>query len=534
MSIVDTFTESRLAGVAIALGALSVKGVSNAELDLAARADPCLDLVVELAHAEITQGEDPLGEIFRLLRTPAERRSLGATYTPPALVRWMLDWAADNQEPARIVDPGVGSGRFLVEAGRRFPAASLVGVELDPLAALMTRAHLAAAGMASRAEVLVCDYREANLPRVAGRTHFVGNPPYVRHHLISSTWKTWLTENARTLGLNASQLAGLHVHFFLATALHAKAGDTGTFITAAEWLDVNYGRLLRELFLGPIGGRDLVVIEPTAEPFPDAATTAAVTTFEVGSRSPTIAVNRVASTDDLVPIGLGQPVHRNRFEASDRWTHLTRAPRQIPHDFIELGEICRVHRGSVTGANKIWIAGEHSKELPESVLFPSVTRARELFTAGNVLDSASGLRSVIDLPVDLDQLEPAERTAIERFLRLARHQGANRGYIASHRKAWWAVGLREAPPVMATYMARRPPAFVRNRADARYINIAHGLYPREVLSETVIMNLVRYLRTAVCTSEGRTYSGGLTKFEPREMERIHVPHPDMLACGVTA
>jgi adenine-specific DNA-methyltransferase len=28
--------------------------------------------------------------------------------------------------------------------------------------------------------------------------------------------------------------------------------------------------------------------------------------------------------------------------------------------------------------------------------------------------------------------------------------------------------------------------------------------------------------------DGRTYSGGLTKFEPREMERLIVPSPDIL------
>ena len=53
--------------------------------------------------------------------------------------------------------------------------------------------------------------------------------------------------------MSASQLAGLHVYFFLATALRARAGDFGVLITAAEWLDVNYGSLVRELFLGKLG-----------------------------------------------------------------------------------------------------------------------------------------------------------------------------------------------------------------------------------------------------------------------------------------
>ena len=76
------------------------------------------------------------------------------------------------------------------------------------------------------------------------------------------------------------------------------------------------------------------------------------------------------------------------------------------------------------------------------------------------------------------------RGAIERFLRIAKKDGAHAGYIASHRKAWWAVGLRRPAPILATYMARRAPVFTRNLALARHINVAHGLYPREVMDET--------------------------------------------------
>ena len=81
-------------------------------------------------------------------------------------------------------------------------------------------------------------------------------------------------------------------------------------------------------------------------------------------------------------------------------------------------------------------------------------------------------------------------------------------------------------------MARRPPAFVVNKADARHINVAHGLYPREGLSERARKTLVDYLQTNISQRSGRTYAGGLTKFEPREMERLIVPGPAMLSAGV--
>src|SRR5258708_6560530 len=107
--------------------------------------------------------------------------------------------------------------------------------------------------------------------------------------------------------------------------------------------------------------------------------------------------------------------------------------------------------------------------------------ARDLFRAGRELADAPALRRGIDLPAGLDVFEGAERRAVDRFLKIARSMGGDKGYIAEHRKAWWSIGLRPPAPILTTYMARRTPAFVLNRAEARHINIAHGIYPRETL-----------------------------------------------------
>ena len=136
------------------------------------------------------------------------------------------------------------------------------------------------------------------------------------------------------------------------------------------------------------------------------------------------------------------------------------------------------------------------------------------------------------MPRELSSFDDDERRAITRFKRYARRQGAATTYVANNRKVWWSVGLHEPAPILATYMARRPPAFVRNRAAVRHLNIAHGLYPREQLDDRTLTSLARHLSNAATMRDGRVYAGGLTKFEPREMERILVPTPDRLAaCG---
>jgi len=538
-------SEQALVAAALALGAREVPGWSAAEKRLARSAcsrdsisapasllsprPPRIPDVEDLRHL-LEKGMDPLGEIFCQLRSAAHRRRLGATYTPFEIVDFMVSSLARQGVPRRVVDPGAGSGRFLLRAAREFPEAELVGIEIDPLAALLLRGNLAGAGLAQRSRVIVGDYRDAALTAtgaIDGPTLYIGNPPYVRHHLVTPEWKRWLVATANGQGYRSSQLAGLHIYFFLATALRAQSGDRGAFITAAEWLDVNYGRLMRDLFLDRLGGTGVIIIEPTASPFPDAAATAAITSFRIEARPATIRFKRINALSELRN-GQGPGIRRECLAAEARWSRLSEARPGVPAGYVELGELFRVHRGQVTGANRIWIAGKHSRGLPEAFLFPTVTKARELLQAGLVLADCRPLKRVIDLPPDLSVLGKKETQAVRRFLALARAAGADQTYIARNRKAWWSVGLRQPAPILATYMARRPPAFVRNLAQARHINIAHGLYPRQDLSEDYLELLLRFLAARVGISGGRTYAGGLTKFEPREMERITVPAPESI------
>jgi adenine-specific DNA-methyltransferase len=584
--------DGELALVALAgrLGAATVAGWSDAEQQLVAQARAAdrpglagLGFGAGAARDGIRRGGDPLGEAFCALRGPARRRPRGQTFTPPMIIESMISWAASaGTRPARVVDPGSGSARFLIAAGRRWPGADLVGVEIDPLAAIVGRASLAAAGLAARSRIILGDYRGVALPPGAGPTLFLGNPPYVRHHQITPEWKSWLHRTAAGYRLPASGLAGLHVHFFLATAQHAQPGDLGALITAAEWLDVNYGRLVRELLLGPLGGESVHLVEPAVPVFADAIATSAVTCFRPGQAVGAIRLARVASPAALGTLVGGGPVPADLLRDAPRWGPLLHgaagqcgagsgsapagepaaaggpvkarvsappgrdatagapsetggspgstgpARRGLPAGYVELGELCRVHRGQVTGANAVWVtAGPHAL-IPARFQFAAVTRARELFAAGAVLPPGAALRRVIDLPADLAELPAAEQAAVARFLRAAVAAGAADGYVARHRTPWWRVRLAEPPPILASYMARRPPVFVRNLAGARFVNIAHGLYPREPLPPELLDALASYLRQSVTTDQGRVYAGGLVKFEPREMERLPVPVPDLL------
>lgn len=325
---------------------------------------PVEPLDLQETRSLILEGEDPLGRAFCAARTAEERRSHGQTFTPAPIVRSMLEWARGRTVPARVVDPGCGSGRYVLAALSTFPSATGVAVDLDPYAALMTRAGAHVLGLESRLDVVVGDYRELSLPRIEGVTLFLGNPPYVRHHAIDGRWKTWLGETASKMGLSASGLAGLHVHFLLATALHAQVGDVGSFITSSEWLDTGYGRLVRDLLTGPLSASSIHVLNPKSLPFDDATVTGAIMCFEVGADSPNVRIQTAGSVDVLGDLSAGLPVPRQRLAGASRWSAVTRPAPRTPDGYVELGEIARVHRGAVTGANRVWVTSRDAVDPP--------------------------------------------------------------------------------------------------------------------------------------------------------------------------
>lgn len=522
-------TDRELAAIAFAL--LAPKTALTAdEKKLLVDASAPSAREIERVRADIQSGGDPLGIAFCAVRSPEARRDLGATYTPKQIVDAMVGWAEnEGPAPSRVVDAGAGSGRFTVAAAKAFPNASLIAVEIDPLAALMLRANASVLGFASRLTVKLVDYRKVSLPKIKGTTLFIGNPPYVRHHDIGKQWKAWLSETAQRLGFKASGLSGLHIHFFLKTRTLAREGDFGAFITASEWLDVNYGSLLRQMLANGLGGAALHVLDPKSQPFSDAMATGTITCFRVGNRPDQLVMRSVESLDELAPLSDGRKVEWAELEAAPKWSILIRRSATPIGDQIELGELFRVHRGQVSGKNSVWIESAAASGVPARYLFPTITRARDLIDAGVALDDASRLKRVIDLPRDLSALTAAERRGVDRFLTWAKQNGGDQGWIATHRRAWWSVGLRSPAPILCTYMARRVPAFVRNKASARHLNIAHGLYPLEPLSELVLDAVIRHLRETVSLSSGRTYAGGLVKFEPGEVERLHIPSPATIA-----
>jgi hypothetical protein len=493
---------------------------------------PCKDAVLlETIRRDLLQGNDPLGTVYCQLKGALERRPGGQTFTPRPVVEAMMDWAARQADSyARVVDPGAGSGRFTFSALAKFRKASAVAIERDAVLALVLRAGAAIHGVTQRLQIVVEDFRDTNLPAVRGKTLFIGNPPYVRHHDVSPEWKTWYSDRLKKLGHGHSQLAGLHLHFFLKVVELARKGDEGCFVTAAEWLDVNYGKALRDLLSNGLGGKAVYTVSPEIRVFDDAMVSAAITCFAPGAEHTSIYFKKILHSFDLNSLKGGREVSIKKAHSEPRWsTFLAPVSEAQTKGFVALGELFKVSRGQVTGLNKVWIAGPKTPSVPKRFMVPCVTKATDITRSpDHRIRSLTHLRRVVSLPASLNELTEPERKEVEAFLVWAKEEGGANGYIATHREPWWRVELKPPAPIIVTYMGRRPPVFAVNLAGARLINVAHAVFPRENLSEDYLDALATWLNANVSIANGRAYAGGLIKFEPSEIMRLRIPPPAIL------
>ena len=190
---------------------------------------------------------------------------------------------------------------------------------------------------------------------ISGRRAFLGNPPYVRHHDLSSAAKIWAKRAAAGLGLGISGLAGLHALFILKAASSSKEGDLGCFVTSAEWLDVGYGRLIRDLLSTRLGCARMDLIDPRAQVFEDAMSTGLITGWQVGYRGP-VTLRRASSRDELKALNNGLSRRRVAFDPNSKWSPLfSRRRNGSSNGLVPLSTIARVHRGVVTGANAFFL-----------------------------------------------------------------------------------------------------------------------------------------------------------------------------------
>jgi type I restriction-modification system DNA methylase subunit len=243
-------------------------------------------------------GSDIVGFIYEELIPAAERHALGQFYTPPAIAELITRWAVRNAED-KVLDPGCGSGTFLVKAYKRLLELKgyheptervhkeilhqLYAFDINPFPLHLTALNLATRYIRAPStemntihtdffrvkaeQTFVPSYvvktpkgeikREIPIPKFDA---IIGNPPYTRwteipertRDAIKYSIGKLLTEYDLTAQVQRGVEPGIYIHFITHSFDMLKEGGRLGMIISDSWLQtdygVNFGRFLLDHF----------------------------------------------------------------------------------------------------------------------------------------------------------------------------------------------------------------------------------------------------------------------------------------------
>jgi hypothetical protein len=410
----------------------------------------------------------------------------------------------------------------------------MLGIDIDPVSLDMARVNLVVRGIGHfdlRAE----NFLLAEIPERPSAV--ICNPPYSRHHSIPSEDKARIhAAIEERLGIRVSRLAGLHALFLLRALEIVKDGGRLAFITPAEWLDVNYGRAIKEFALERSHVEAIVLWKNDHLVFDGVLTTAAITLFRSDPRpGPTRIVqlprSGKPSVEEVIAAATGHEtglqVREVELDVDAKWSQPIRRRRRTRGK--KLRDLARVRRGIATGRNSFFVLSETDRRrhgLKRNDLLPCITTPRLIPADELSKADLEGLDPGVPRWVVNCRLPQAEATEdpLGRYLRWGKEElKVHEGYLASRRKPWYGLEERPRSPILFTYMNRRQPRFIRNRAEAVPLNTFLIIEPSGDVDADHLWRMLQGDHFMGQLDDAkRIYGGGLWKVEPRELSELRI------------
>ena len=474
------------------------------------------------------------------------RNELGQFATPAQLADDITKAALQfcDLDRIRFFEPALGTGAFfgaLLRQVSRARIVSAMGIEINDACASVARRLWKDTGL----RVMTEDFTriepqkvfKTSLPNIILTT-----PAYVRHHHLKSDYTAMLQRSASRVVRNSiSGLSGLYVYFVLAAHEWLAENGIGAWLIPAEFMDVNYGEVLRRYLSCHVELLQMHRFDPTEVQFADALVSSAVVILRRRKPSEQHAVVVSHGGSVAAPKG-SEHVELSRLRSSCKWSQLFTSRSGLAEGRgCPLSSLFIIKRGIATGANDFFILPRRELarlEIDEQFVKPILPSARLLEEAVIASDS-SGFPLIDDQMVVIDTEMPLEDIrksckGLWRYLKSGEERGIHEGYLLRNRDPWYRQEQRAPAPFLCTYMGRKKASgktfrFFWNRSRAIAANTYLLLYPTNSLRGPIANNpvlgerIVRLLNSLApkdFVDNGRVYGGGLFKMEPRELGRV--------------
>jgi adenine-specific DNA methylase len=442
-------------------------------------------------------------------------RKNGVYYTPAALAEFLAK-PLIKSEPAKLLDPAYGEGSLLLAAEKVARAkkirtsVQLYGCDTKPVNGLLE--HLPQANL-----------KKTDFFEFSTQNKFdiiLMNPPYVRHHFQDNSLIAKYRKRFPDLELLTFK-ADLWAYFMVKAVLHLTHDACIGAILPWSFLQAEYAQELRKWLAKHF--REITIVSLNEKYF-DNAEARIVLVWLKGFGYPNKAI-QLAYAKNLQDKFVYSNVDINTWSANDivrlgntQGDRVLKICRE-KYGFIQLGKICEVKIGVVTGSDGFFLLQRSQLTdytFEESQIVSVLSNSREFPSLLN-----GTITNLKVLPV----LRAGEGNKHKRFLAIGRKMKAHLSAHAKRRNSWFAVNTGPVADAFFPYRAVKTPFLLFNEFDIQCTNSVHRLYFRNlnnVQRKWIAVSLLSNISQLSIEKLSKTYGKGMLKIEPSSLKEVLV------------
>lgn len=484
----------------------------------------------------------------------AERKRLGAFYTPEVLSRILSDWAIQSSSDL-ILEPSFGGCGFLVAARRRLealgagsPKDQIFGCDVDDGAFEFLANTL---GRPVNTENFLHDdflslRSLEDWPNLFDAT--IGNPPYIPYQSILETKRHELIQRALSLGVNLGGKASLWAHFLIHAVSFVAPGGRMAWVLPGSFLQADYAINVRKYLSQSF--KDVICVLMHERFFKNEGTeeeTVVLLAKNRGEYLPGSTINFVDALDVTrlqriiedweCGITQGKPLEGRPSYLSANIS-VASSYKKIceANECIVLGDVLQINIGVVTGANRFFVIDRNKVKdlgLRCNDLLPILGRfkfAKGLSFSGEDFSSLikEGNRGYLVSPIKF----PPVNSSLAKYLESFTAEERSKVSTFKKRAIWHAPDDGRVPDAFFPVMNHHGPRLVLNDTKVTCTNTIHrAFFKASVTCATKKLCAISMLTSFSQLSAefvGRRYGSGVLKHEPREAEKIAIYIPSSI------